>query len=146
MASIVVQRLSGESQSHRLSKKQPLAIGRHSASDVQIDEEDVAALHARVSWNRSRFEVTSASPAGVEVNGTPVRHAELHDGDVIRIGSVDLTYFEEEPAAVGQSSGRGQSLAADSGEIGLRPISDEMIPAVERPSPRPRGVERTERV
>ena len=145
MASIVVQRLSGESQSHPLSKKQPLAIGRHAASDVQIDEEDVAVLHARISWNRSRFEVTSASPAGVEVNGTPVRHAELHDGDVIRIGSADLTYFEEEPAAVGQSSGRGQSLAADSDEIGLRPISDEMIP-VERPSPRPRSVQRTERV
>ena len=79
-----------------LSKSSPLTFGRHSSNDVVIDEEGVAALHCRISWNGSKYEVTSADKTGVEINGTLMQSRVLVGGDFVRIGSFDIAFVPEE--------------------------------------------------
>jgi outer membrane protein assembly factor BamB len=43
-----------------------------------------------VSWNGKGFEVAAVAPDGVDVNGVLVRRKELIEGDVIRVGDLDL--------------------------------------------------------
>ncbi|MEI8018510.1 MAG: PQQ-binding-like beta-propeller repeat protein [Schlesneria sp.] len=99
-ASLILRRLDGTTEPRELSRSQPLTIGRQSFNDICISEPDVAPMHCRVSWNKTGFEVTAATPAGVEVNSGSVAHMMLNSGDTIRVGSVDLIFEEE------QSSGR----------------------------------------
>ena len=82
-----------------LSKSSPLTFGRHSSNDVVIDEEGVASLHCRISWNGSKYELTSADKGGVEINGTLMQSRVLVGGDVLRIGSFDIAFVPEEGAA-----------------------------------------------
>ncbi|MBC7816599.1 MAG: hypothetical protein IAG10_06905, partial [Planctomycetaceae bacterium] len=51
-----------------LSKSQPTLFGRHMTNDVIIDEDGVASLHGRISWNGSAFELTAAGKDGIDVN------------------------------------------------------------------------------
>ncbi len=74
----------------RISRLQPICIGRHASNDICIDDEEVAPIHCRVAWNGADFEVAAANRDGVDVNGTLVRHSALKVGDVMRIGSADL--------------------------------------------------------
>ena len=78
------------SEIRSLSRRVPVAIGSHPASDITIEEEGIAPLHCRVGWNGQGYEVTAAVPEGVAVNGTIVRQKQLADGDVIRVGAVDV--------------------------------------------------------
>lgn len=82
-----------------LSRSQPINVGRAQFNEICVDERDIAALHCRISWNKTRFEVSAATPNGVEVNSATVAHADLKQGDVIRVGSLDLFYTEEAPHA-----------------------------------------------
>ena len=61
---------------------------------------DVAPIHCRVLWNKTKtyFEVASANRDGVDLNGTMVRNSGLKGGDVLRIGSVDLIVRERDAA------------------------------------------------
>src|SRR5580700_7951851 len=88
----------------RISRRQPICIGRHASNDICIDDTDVAPIHCRVAWNGSQFEVASANRDGVDVNGTLVRHSALKVGDVMRIGPADLfVRNSEEPEPVLQA-------------------------------------------
>lgn len=95
-----------------VSKVQPVSIGRHGSNDICIDEPDVAPIHCRVLWNKAKtlFEITSANRDGVDLNGTLVRSSSLKDGDVLRIGSADLTVREH--AAAPPKAGDKWSLDA----------------------------------
>lgn len=99
MAGLKLQHIDGSSEMRELSRSQPLSIGRQPFNDICIPESDVGPLHCRVSWNKSRFEVTAATPNGVEVNSTTVTQKDLKPGDVIRVGSLDLI-FQDEAAIV----------------------------------------------
>ena len=90
MALLEIRKLDGETTTCPLVKQQPVTIGRHATCDVQIDEENVAVLHCRISFAKDGYEVAASSPDGVEVNGTSVSHAVLQDGDLIRVGSLDI--------------------------------------------------------
>jgi len=94
MPSIEIYHVDGTMQERELSRRQPLSIGRQTFNDICVPEEDVSAMHCRILWNKSAFEVAAANPGGVEVNGTSVTHARLTPGDVIRVGSLDLIYVE----------------------------------------------------
>ena len=94
MIRLEIRNLKGEVERRALSKTQPLSIGKHATNDVVISEDGVAAMHCRISWKKSNFEITAAGSEGVEVNGTLVQHVAISPGDVIRIGSSDITVRE----------------------------------------------------
>lgn len=100
MPSLELQYADGRVETRELSRTQPLTIGRQPFNDISISDDDVGAMHCRVLWNKTSFEVTAATADGVEVNGTTVAHARLHPGDIVRVGSLDLVYLD--PAAAGQ--------------------------------------------
>lgn len=129
MASIEIRYFTGDIEQRALSKKQPVSIGRHPSNDVCIDEDDVAPMHCRISWNRNGYEVAAAGQNGVEVNGTLVQHAPLRDDDVIRVGTVDIGIVdaggEREPAAVASTA--GSSGAVESPPQPARRLPDELF-------------------
>ena len=104
MAYLNIQRLDGRTEQRELSRSQPISIGRQTFNDICIPEPEVLPLHCRIGWNKKNFEVTAATTEGVEVNSNNLAHAELTSGDVIRIGSYDITFEDvsllqdEEPA------------------------------------------------
>ena len=130
----------------RISRRQPICIGRHASNDICIDDADVAPIHCRVAWNGTEFEVASANRDGVDVNGTLVRHSALKAGDVMRIGPADLYVRPSASASVPlvDESEPDPSLPAlpvipdpksqesavfPLGEVPLRPVTEEGIAA-----------------
>ena len=95
MPALELHRVDGTVETKTLSRTQPLMIGKQPFNDICVPEEGVAAMHCRVLWNKTAFEVTAATAAGVEVNGTSVVHALLRAGDLIRVGSLDLIYADD---------------------------------------------------
>ncbi|MFM9960468.1 MAG: PQQ-binding-like beta-propeller repeat protein [Planctomycetaceae bacterium] len=98
-AKLEIRDPDGNVSVRELSKSQPVLFGRHMTNDVVIDEEGVASLHGRISWNGSAFELTAAGKDGIEINGTLVKQRTLEDDDVIRIGSYDIAFVVEESSA-----------------------------------------------
>ena len=90
---------NGTVEQRVLSRTQPLTIGRQPFNDICVPDDDVGAMHCRILWNKATFEVTAATGAGVEVNGTSVAHARLQSGDTVRVGSLDLRYLDDTAAA-----------------------------------------------
>lgn len=137
MSSIEILQPDGETDAIALSKTQTVSIGRHVTCDVRIDEEDVAVLHCRIAWSGSGYEVTAANPNGVDLNGSLVRHQLLRDGDVLRIGSVDLVMRVDAPRETGSRKAARRKPVEElvpqeferpsSSEIGLSPVSEEEI-------------------
>ena len=100
MPFLKLQYADGSEQQRELSRSQPLSIGRQSFNDVCVPEDGVGAMHCRVSWSKTAFEVTAATATGIDVNGTSVARASLQAGDVIRVGSLDLVYLDPASAEV----------------------------------------------
>ncbi len=90
----------GREMTRTLERSAPVTIGAQSFCEICIPEPEVPALACRIGWNKTAFEVTAATARGVELNGTTVAHALLKPGDVIRVGSVDLTYEKAVPIPV----------------------------------------------
>ncbi|MDB4787041.1 FHA domain-containing protein, partial [Planctomycetaceae bacterium] len=85
-------------QRFELSKNQPLSIGSHSISDIQLDDEGVALIEARISWSKKQFDITSAGDQGILVNGNKVNSAGLTSGDRFVIGSTQFLFTTESDA------------------------------------------------
>ncbi len=113
-AKLEIHDANGNVSVRELTKTQPTLFGRHMTNDIVIDEEGVASLHGRISWNGSAFELTAAGKDGIEVNGTLVKQRTLEDDDTIRVASFDLVFLVEEPAAPRKKSGTGSGLALKS--------------------------------
>jgi outer membrane protein assembly factor BamB len=135
----------------RISRRQPICIGRHASNDICIDDTDVAPIHCRVAWNGAQFEVASANRDGVDVNGTLVRHSALKVGDVMRIGPADLFIRQagDSPVSNGPADNAAatdsqqddslpvfpdprssaEDLSLPSGEVPLSPMSQDGLPA-----------------
>jgi pSer/pThr/pTyr-binding forkhead associated (FHA) protein len=68
-------------------------IGRGIAADVRLDDHTVSARHAIVVARPAAVRILDdRSTNGTLVNGRRVDEAELHDGDVVVLGRVVLTY------------------------------------------------------
>ena len=121
-------------ETRELSREVPLLVGHLPSSDIQIDAEGVAPIHCRISWQHKNFEVTAASPEGVQFNGTTVRHHLLTPGDVLRVGDVDIVLVEESRnAALAQAAppsdgDTGQSPNLRASQYELQPLSEESLP------------------
>ncbi|MGH7200361.1 MAG: FHA domain-containing protein, partial [Planctomycetaceae bacterium] len=141
MPELQIQRQNGDVQSWELTREQPVSIGRHSSNDVVVDAEGVAVMHCRIAWKGDGYEVVAANMEGVEVNGTQVRSAPLHSGDVLRVGPVDVTmHGNDQPAAVAAAPGARQGRSAAAGEATVPPeeIDDlEGQPVLGRSGPVP---------
>ena len=84
--------------------KDEMLIGRHSESDIQLDDGSVSARHARLSrlaspyleGHHDVFLEDLASTNGTEVNARRIEQVRLQNGDRIRIGRHHFQ-FELEP-------------------------------------------------
>ncbi len=94
MAVLELQSANGATETRELSRRQPLSIGKQPANDIAIPDADasVGALHCRIAWNKSAYEVTAAVKGGVDLNGKLIERAVLKSGDVLRVGSMDLVF------------------------------------------------------
>ena len=114
----------GEVSNHELARAKALSIGSHISSHICIDEDEVNSLHCRVHWNKEQFEIVAETNDGVDVNGTIVVQSILRDGSIVRIGSVDLTFIEQD-AAVEMAEKKKKKKFDSDDEIGLAPIEDD---------------------
>ena len=68
-------------------------VGRGMTADVRLDDHTVSARHAIVVVRGDRLRILDdRSTNGTFVNGRRVDEAELHDGDVVVLGRVVMTY------------------------------------------------------
>ncbi len=63
MLALEIRTPSGNPQSVQLTKEMPVSIGRHQSNDMPIDDESIAQLHCRVSWQKSTYRLNAASDA-----------------------------------------------------------------------------------
>ena len=64
-----------------------ITIGRHHTRELQLDDERVSRLHAKVVLEEDQWHVVDCkSTNGTSVNAQPVNRAVLEAGDLIRIG------------------------------------------------------------
>jgi pSer/pThr/pTyr-binding forkhead associated (FHA) protein len=70
-------------------------IGRSPSADIVFDDASVSRRHALIARRGDRTVILDdRSLNGVTVNGARVTEAELHDGDAIAVGRVQLRYVE----------------------------------------------------
>jgi len=119
MAHLDIAFLTGDTERRELSKQQPLSIGSHKTNDVVLDENGVELIHCRISWNKTAYEAVAAGVEPLDVNGSQVQRSKLKSGDVLRIGSVDITF---------EDSDGGAGHAAQSSSPGFKPITEELPP------------------
>ncbi|MDB5340598.1 MAG: bamB 1 [Planctomycetaceae bacterium] len=133
MSVLLIQNATGESEIRELSKHIPVAIGRHSSNDIRIDEDGVAVLHCRVSWNSRGYEVVAGTDKGIEFNGRKLANAILTLGDCVQVGSVSLFYYDSSEQA--EAALRGESVEPENPP----PLPDEKRVALELKQEAQRG-------
>jgi pSer/pThr/pTyr-binding forkhead associated (FHA) protein len=70
-------------------------IGRSPSAGIVLDDASVSRRHALVARRGERTVILDdRSLNGVTVNGTRVTEAELHDGDTVAVGRVQLRFVE----------------------------------------------------
>ena len=131
-----IQRLDGTTENRELSRTHQLSVGRQTFNDLCVPEADVQPFHCRIGWNKSSFEITAATSLGVEVNSTSVAHVNLKQGDVIRIGSLDLI-FEEAPFPASNDDSKSQITFAPAPAIPTAAIPASSIPKKPKPTVAP---------
>jgi outer membrane protein assembly factor BamB len=135
MSLIEIEYLSGKVEQRTLSRAQPLSIGSHFSNDISLEEEGVDVLHCRISWNGKSFEVMSGGSSGVDLNGNLVQHAALTDGDLLRIGSIDIVFRGSGPPPPARPERQEPSPAERPEEnVGLQPVTDDEVPILTRAS------------
>lgn len=88
---------------HPLGRRKVL-IGRHSHNEINLRDGSVSRHHAMIvpeagSW----LLVDLNSTNGTQVNGEPVKHRRLDDGDVITVGNFSIEYRGGRDAAAEQA-------------------------------------------
>lgn len=74
-------------------KDEVTRVGRGMTADVRLDDHTVSARHAIIVARAGGLRILDdRSTNGTIVNGRRVDEAELHDGDVVVLGRVVLTY------------------------------------------------------
>ena len=70
-------------------------LGRGFDADLSLDDASLSRRHAIILGTERGYEILDdRSLTGTYVNGCEIERAELHDGDVIRLGRVELRYRE----------------------------------------------------
>lgn len=65
-----------------------VSLGRSHGCDIQLDAPDVSSLHCLIWRSERGLELRDCrSRAGTLLNGEPASETNLHDGDVLQVGS-----------------------------------------------------------
>ncbi len=84
-----------------LSGESSISIGRARANDVVLDDASVSSQHCRIRPEPGGFVVHDMkSTNGTQVNGRPIDHHRLAEGDVIQVGETSLQYRRERKRGV----------------------------------------------
>ncbi len=84
---------SGTWRHHPLKADGKVFIGRLSAADLRLDDEQVSGLHAAVEGREGRFSILDLdSSNGAHVNGLRVVNVPLQDRDIIQVGETRITF------------------------------------------------------
>lgn len=85
------------------ARRFPVRVGRAANSDLQLEEAGVWDDHLKISLSPAEgFTVETQANAMAGINGQPVQHATLRNGDIIEIGSVKLQFWLSAPRQRGQ--------------------------------------------
>ena len=128
MPALKIRLPSGETDVVQLSKDLPVSIGSHPSNDVHIDDDSIAAMHCRISWQKYGYRINSAANSEVLVNGKGVAKSTLKAGDVINIGKVKITLVDENDPL------HDDLAKAELSEFELKPLDDEETVRAERES------------
>lgn len=76
-----------------IHKTSAVVIGRGEECDLRLDHADVSRRHARIHQTGGQFLIEDLHTTnGTFVNGVMVKIAELHEGDLIQIGSTVFVF------------------------------------------------------
>jgi pSer/pThr/pTyr-binding forkhead associated (FHA) protein len=91
---LIIRTGHGSGRDFRLAPE--TTVGRDAVRcDLILDDSTVSAEHARVRHERGQFVLYDmASTNGTFVNGDKVSRAPLYDGDVVKLGDVQLVFKE----------------------------------------------------
>ena len=75
--------------------KSVTSIGRGIEADIQIDDTSVSRLHCSIVLGSEVVIRDLGSTNGTVVDGTRASESVLHDGSIIKIGNITLTYMSK---------------------------------------------------
>lgn len=79
--------------------KKLITIGRSAEADIQIDDDFISRLHARIICDEYGAIIEDAdSKNGIKVNAKLIERQALKHGDVISFGKLRFTFLETGPA------------------------------------------------
>lgn len=101
MARITLSVLEGLERGHVYRNLQtPVTIGREEVNDVQLNDERISRLHAKLQEDSGRVIFTDLnSTNGSRVNGHPVQLRILRPGDHLQLGRCTLLFGSEQEIA-----------------------------------------------
>ncbi|MGZ8691602.1 MAG: FhaA domain-containing protein [Gaiellaceae bacterium] len=77
-------------------KQRRVVIGRSRECDIQLADTNVSRRHAELRQEGASYWIVDlGSTNGLEVNSKRVKRAKLSDGDMITIGSTEVTFSQE---------------------------------------------------
>jgi len=84
------------------ARRFPVRIGRAANANLQIEEAGVWDDHLKVGVAAEGFVLETQGSAIASINGQPVQHAVLRNGDTVEIGSAKLQFWLSETRQRGQ--------------------------------------------
>ena len=84
------------------ARRFPVRIGRGAGTDLRLEEEGVWDQHLRLDFRPADGFFLDVQPdALARLNGEPVQHAHLRNGDEIALGSLKLQFWLGETRQAG---------------------------------------------
>jgi pSer/pThr/pTyr-binding forkhead associated (FHA) protein len=101
MPRIVITKGTGQGRDHAIGTE--CVVGRATDADFTIEDVGVSRRHARFHREGEVYVVTDlGSRNGTFVNTQRVQAASLNDGDLIRVGAVEMVFRQKDIAASGK--------------------------------------------
>ena len=113
MARVTLSVLEGLERGHVFRNlSTPITIGREEVNDVQLNDERISRLHAKLQEDQGQVIFTDLnSTNGSRVNGHPVQLRIMRPGDHLQLGRCTLLYGSDEQIAE-RAKQLGVSIAA----------------------------------
>lgn len=101
MAKVTLSVLEGLERGHVFRNLQtPITIGREEVNDVQLNDERISRLHAKLQDDQGHVIFTDLnSTNGSRINGHPVQLRILRPGDHLQLGRCTLLFGSEQEIA-----------------------------------------------
>ena len=113
---LIILTEDGTRRGIKLPPDRVLKVGRGRGADIRVRARFVSKEHCTVIHDGRECTLTDAgSQNGTLVNGRRVKSTELRDGDVVRIGLVDLKF--KWPSTAAQASSEDNSADVPSGPV-----------------------------